>query len=448
MRSTNNWNGRSSIRRILQMPDVSMRLPGPAGILAGRMPVPPSKSLTNRALIAAAAAGGGHIVDPLDCEDTRLLVGALEAAGWTVRWETGAVTVEGRTAGESLVSVHLGNSGTGARLMLALLATVPGHFIVDGSRRLRDRPMEPLLQALRGLGARMESSAGWRLPVSVEGLVLRGGQVEIEPKVSSQFVSALLLAAPLFQEGLDVRVRGAMPSAPYLDLTERVLRDFGATVRRSPDRREWTVAPGGYRPIRWPVEGDWSAAAFPIAAAATAGGWVEIPGLHRESAQGDRVICEILERAGMVFEWFGDRLVAKGPVTGPVIADLEATPDAFPALAAVAACRGPGSRLTGLANLLHKESSRLAVMTSNLRGLGAEIRVDHATFAVDRVVDRQEEPARDVQAAEDHRIAMAMAVTALAAGPLRLDDRTVVAKSFPRFWDRWDDVVGGPGAVG
>ncbi|MEN8163641.1 MAG: 3-phosphoshikimate 1-carboxyvinyltransferase [Acidobacteriota bacterium] len=423
------------------MAEAPARLPGPSGVLAGRLPVPPSKSLTNRALIAAAVAGGGVIVDPLDCEDTRLLATALETAGWAVEWRGPVITVGSMTPGESLVRVDLGNSGTGARLLLALLASVPGHFIVDGSSRLRERPMEPLIKALRALGSRVEASGNWRLPVSVEGRVLPGGQVDIRPGVSSQFVTALLLAAPLFQEGLALRVVGPLPSEPYLDLTFRVLGEFGGQVERSSDNREWRVAGGGLKRIRWNVEGDWSAAAFPVAAAAVAGGWVAVPGLDRDSAQGDRIICDILADAGMTFEWFGDRLVAKGPVTKPIFADLGARPDAFPALAAVAACRVPGSRLSGLGNLLHKESSRLEVMASNLRSLGARVVVGDETFEVEKTIDREENSLRFVRAADDHRVAMAMAVTALDAGPLELDAPSCVAKSFPEFWDRWSDLL-------
>jgi 3-phosphoshikimate 1-carboxyvinyltransferase len=407
------------------------------------MPVPPSKSLTNRALIAAAAAGGGLIIDPLDCEDTRLLAAALSTAGWTVQWRGPEIGIGPRSAVDSLVSIDLGNSGTGARLLVALLASIPGHFVVDGSERLRQRPMEPLIRALRTLGARIEASGNGKLPVSVEGRALRGGTVEISPGVSSQFVTALLMAAPLFVEGLNLKVKGSLPSEPYLDLTYRVLGDFGADVKRSDDNREWWIAGGGLQRTRWSVEGDWSAAAFPIAAAAVAGGWVGVPGLDPKSAQGDRVICDILADAGMAFEWFGDRLMVQGPVTKPICADLGDRPDAFPALAAVAACRAPGSRLEGLGNLLHKESSRLEVMASNLRSLGAELSISDETFEVERTVDRRIDLVRSVRAADDHRVAMAMAVTALEAGPLELDTPSSVAKSFPEFWTRWGVLVGG-----
>ena len=308
--------------------------------------------------------------------------------------------------------------------------------------------MEPLIKALSSLGARLEASGNRMLPVSVEGRRIRGGSADLRPGVSSQFVTALLMAAPLFAEGLELRIMGPLPSEPYLDLTHRILGGFGAKVARSPDNRRWHVGGGGLKQVRWAVEGDWSAAAFPIAAAAVAGGWVGVPGLDPNSAQGDRIICDVLTEAGMVFEWFGDRLMAKGPITRPVFADLEGSPDTFPALAAVAACRMPGSRFVGLGNLLHKESSRLQVMASNLQSLGARIAVGDETFEVEDTVDQRADICRMVRSADDHRIAMAMAVTALEAGPLELDAPSSVAKSFPDFWTRWDVLLGGEGSPG
>jgi len=168
-----------------------------------------------------------------------------------------------------------------------------------------------------------------------------------------------------------------------------------------------------------------------------------VPGLDPESGQGDRVICDILSEAGMNFEWFGDRLMAQGPVTQPVFVDLGDHPDSFPALAAVAGCRMPGSRLVGLGNLLHKESSRLEVMASNLRTLGAKLSISDETFEVEKTIDKRPDLVRSVRAADDHRVAMAMAVTALEAGPLELDGSASVAKSFPEFWNRWSTLLRG-----
>ena len=277
--------------------------------LDGVFRVPPSKSLTNRALVAAAVAGGGEVLDPLDCEDTRLLARALEAAGWGVHWaDPRRASVTARRDRQGSVTVDLGNSGTGARLMLALLAATDGRFVVDGSPRLRERPMGPLLQALEQLGARLEAAPGGRLPVRIEGRHLSGGSVHITPAVSSQFVSALLLAAPAMASDLRLVVLGELPSAPYIGLTQAVLSAFGGRVEGSGDGHRWRVAAAGLRPSSYRVEGDWSAAAFGVAAAAVVGGSVEVTPLAPDSRQGDRAVCDLLAAAGVGFAQQGDSI--------------------------------------------------------------------------------------------------------------------------------------------
>ena len=418
------------------------RLPGPRTGLRASVAVPTSKSLTNRALVAAAAADGGRVERPLDCEDTRLLAEALAAAGWPISWR-GEIEVGARRP-LARAAVDLGNSGTGSRLLLGLFACVPGSFRVDGSPRLRERPMAPLLEALGDLGATLDSDRG-RLPVTVEGRRLPGGAVRIRPGASSQFVSSLLMAAPLMERGLELEVVGPVPSRPYLDLTTEVLEAFGARVSNE-DGQRWRVAPGGLGPTSYRVEGDWSAAAFAAAAAAVAGGMVTVSPLSAASRQGDRAICRFLERAGVATTPSGDGLRVSGRIDRPFEADLTDTPDLFPALAVVAAAGPEGSVLRGLDHLRHKESDRLAVMVDNLRRLGAELELGPGGLRTVRPLARRSGPAPAVTAAADHRIAMAMAVAALVAGPLELDDDACVAKSFPRFWEMWDTLLEGASA--
>lgn len=418
------------------------RLPGPRADLRSAVAVPTSKSLTNRAIVAAAAAGGGRVERPLDCEDTRLLAEALAAAGWWVEW-SGAIEVGARRP-LARAAVDLGNSGTGSRLLLGLFACVPGSFRVDGSPRLRERPMSPLLGALGDLGAKLDSDHG-RLPVTVEGRRLAGGAVRIRPGASSQFVSSLLMAAPLMERGLELEVVGPVPSRPYLDLTAEVLQAFGARVGNEGGRR-WLVAPGGLGPTSYRVEGDWSAAAFAAAAAAVAGGTVTVSPLSPASRQGDRAICRFLERAGVATAPSGDGLRVSGRIARPFEADLVDTPDLFPALAVVAAAGPEGSVLRGLDHLGHKESDRLAVMVANLRRLGAELEVGPSSLRTLRRLRPLAGGGTEVTAASDHRIAMAMAVAALVVGPLELDDDACVAKSFPRFWEMWDTLLDGASA--
>ena len=414
-------------------------LPGPVSGIRAAVRVPTSKSLTNRALITAAAANGGRILRPLDCEDTRLLAGALGQAGWRVEWSDD-LYIGARGMVES-ARIDLGNSGTGSRLILGLLACVPGRFRVDGTPRLRERPMAPLVDALRDLGAPIDSRGGY-LPVEIQGGCLAGGTLRIRPEVSSQFVSSLLLAAPLMVGGLDLEVIGPLPSRPYLDLTREVLEHYGATVDTESNSR-WRVNPGGLEPVDYTVEGDWSAVAFAAAAVAVVGGEVHIGPLSAQSAQGDRVVCDILSAAGLAVEFRGEELVVRGPASRPFTADLSNAPDLFPALSVVAVAGPAGSVLNGLDHLRHKESDRLAVMIENLRRLGAKIEASTSSFRVVKGLSQTGIGKTAVTAAGDHRIAMAMAVAGLATGGLELDDDECVGKSFPGFWSMWDQLLEG-----
>ena len=421
---------------------MSRRLPGPVSELRGSVEVPTSKSLTNRALIAAAAADGGTILRPLDCEDTRLLAGALAQAGWPVAWEH-EITI-GRRRPVDHALVDLGNSGTGARLVLGLLACVPGRFRIDGSERLRERPMLPLIEALSDLGSEIRSRSGY-LPVDIIGGDVAGGSVRIRPEVSSQFVSSLLLAGPLMASGIDLHVVGPVPSRPYLDLTRDVMEAYGASIDVDSSGR-WRVEAGGFRKISYAVEGDWSAAAFAGAAVAVAGGSVDVSPLSAGSLQGDRALCEVLRNAGLEIGFVDEKLRISGRMTRSFEVDLTDTPDLFPALAVVAASGPVGSVLTGLDHLKHKESNRLSVMIDNLGRLGARFDGGSSSIRVLEGLRRREAGPIPVTAADDHRIAMAMAVAALLVGELDLDDDLCVAKSFPDFWRMWDGLVQGAGS--
>lgn len=412
-------------------------LAGPIDRIEGRVRVPTSKSLSNRALIAAAVAEGAEILDPLDCEDTRLLANALERSGWPLEWSSDRILVGNRKPSNEDVLCDLGNSGTGSRLVLSLLATTTGTFVVDGTPRLRERPMVPLIEALGKLGASIESDGGY-LPVRVEGKALNGGQVSLRPEVSSQFVTSLVMAAPLMKNGLDLRLEGEVPSRPYLDLTVDVLEHFGNRPEVSEGGARWRVAGSGLRPSTYRVEGDWSAAAFFLCAAGMRDSIIEIEGLSLGSNQGDRALCEILQDAGVEISDTDTGVRVVGPTRRGLDADLTDTPDLFPALAALAGSIDHRSMFRGLEHLKHKESDRLAVMIANLRELGATLEMEGESLLFHRAVRVELDEKRQVTAAEDHRIAMAMAVTALAAGPLNLDDGNCVQKSFPGFWQQWE----------
>jgi 3-phosphoshikimate 1-carboxyvinyltransferase len=413
----------------------------PLGI-AGRIAVPASKSLTQRALVAAARAGAGAVVEaPLDAEDPRLLHAGLKAVGFALHWVDDTIAAGGHEPVPGAM-LDLGNNGTGMRLLLAQLAGLPGRYVLDGSPRLRERPVAPLVGALRHLGASIRPrtpGSGDHLPLVVEGRALAGGAVALDATASSQFVSALLMLAPLLPAGLEVRLPAAPPSRPYIDLTLEVLRTFGVGAEAEGTGLAWFVAPGRYRSIHYTVEGDWSAAAFPLVAVALAGGEVEVLGVAPASRQGDARVLDILVAAGCRATATAGGVRLEGPATRPLEADLRDAPDLFPALA-VALAR-LGGRLVGLSGLVHKETDRLREMVRLLGELGASLHRDGDELRARRGA-RLVAPSHDLNPAGDHRVAMALAVAGLVAPGLRLGEPQCVGKSWPRFWEAWEGLVG------
>lgn len=412
-----------------------MRLP--RGRLAGTLRIPGSKSVTNRALVAAAlATGPSQIVGPLDADDTRVLSGLLVRLGAKIvagrdSWEVvGPLSGSGRDE----VAFDVGPAGTPARFLLALLPALPGRFVLDGSPRMRDRPMGPLVEALRGRGARIEAlgTEGF-LPLRIEGETLTGGEVSIRADVSSQFVSALLLASPLVAGGLSVRTEGRAVSGSYVGLTRRVLEAF------APD--------GTYRPARFVVPGDDSAACFPIAGALVSGGFVRLEGLEPDSLQPDAIFRRWATEAGGDLRWEGTGdsavLVVEGRDTGAVEAvdaDVDSAPDAALPLAVLQAFSRGTSRLRGVSRLKAKESDRLRAALDLLERSGAAARTEGPEGDPALVVHGPAGSPRraDFAASDDHRVAMAAAVLALTLPEgCTLDAPEVVSKSYPRFWDDW-----------
>jgi 3-phosphoshikimate 1-carboxyvinyltransferase len=412
----------------------------PGGV-AGSIRVPASKSLTQRALVAAALAGRGSAVrHPLDAEDPRLVYDALRKAGFRLLWEADAITAQGRDPVEG-ATLFLGNNGTGVRFLLAQLAALPGRWVVDGSERLRQRPIAPLVGALRHLGARIQPVERFAvaLPLRVDGKPLPGGEVRLDASTSSQFVSALLLLGAALPEGLSVHLPAPPPSRPYLDLTAEVLAAFGAPPVRAEDDTAWSVRGGALAPAEFTVEGDWSAAAFPMAAAAVAGGEVEVVGVRRESRQGDGAMLGLLAGAGCRIRESSRGVVLGGPATARLDADLRDTPDLFPALAVLVAVFG--GKLTGLAGLAAKESDRVAVMTRHLAALGFAVEVGAGWFAGGGGTPRQRSVDHALDPAGDHRVAMALAVAGCAVPGVRILNPGCVAKSWPEFWAEWRGIV-------
>ena len=333
-------------------------------------------------------------------------------------------------------TIECGLSGTMARFMTASLSALPGRWRLDGEARLLERPIGPLVDALRRLGAEIGYlDAEGCLPLSIHGRRLEGGAVRVEASESSQYVSALLMVGFKTRFGVLVGV-DSLTSAPYLDLTIDTLRRFGVEVevRSSGELGVHTAqAPGG----RFAIAGDYSAACYPAAAALLTGGSAVLVGLERDSPQGDRRFFELLRQLGASVTWSGEELVVSGgePMVA-VEADLSEMPDQVPTLAALAPFAAGTTRIRNVAHVRLKESDRLSAMSQELGRLGIEVGEEPGGLDIPGSWAESPPPSAPVvvSAHADHRIAMALALVGLRRPGVSIDGAPVVAKSYPDFW--------------
>jgi 3-phosphoshikimate 1-carboxyvinyltransferase len=407
------------------------------GPLCGDFRAVPSKSVTHRALVAAAVADGrSQLYGPLDADDTQRTLSGLRALGVRIDARVGSWSVEG-TGGviPGGGTVDAGSSGTTARFLTALAAVGAEPTLLDGSPRLRERPMGELVEALAALGGSIQAAPGGVLPVRAGGTKIAGGAVAVAGTRSSQFASALLLAAPAFERGLVLTIPAPRVSFPYVLLTLEVLEAFGATIAR-PDDETIVVSPQRLRGRSFEIEGDHSSASYLFAATAILGGRVSIRGLRIDSAQADARFLRDLASLGCEVTDQGPGGVAVS-ASGRVPAfswNLADAPDLAPTAAALALFAEGPCELTGLDHLRLKESDRLAIIAENLARLGARASVDGGSLSITPPRRGEARGAR-IEVAHDHRIAMAFAVAGLAIPGVELQDRDAVGKSYPRFWD-------------
>jgi 3-phosphoshikimate 1-carboxyvinyltransferase len=446
--------------------DNAPRAVRPVTHLDAVLTAPPSKSATQRALIAASLARGvSRLVRPLLADDGACLVTALRSVGLGVTLSgSGPSTVVEVDATREVAPpgspLQVGNAGTAMRFLTARLAGERAEYVVDGDARMRQRPIEPLVAALRALGAAAASIEGNGCPpVRVGGRGLPGGQARLPGDVSSQFLSALLLAGPMAEAGVDIEVDGPMVSRPYVDLTIDMMGRFGVTVGasappgvgespgagESPGTGEFAaavarfrVAAGqAYRAGEVVIEGDWSSASYLFAAAALVPGRVEVWGLENASLQGDARFLDCLGEMGCRVKSRSDAIVVEGPerLRG-IDADLRGMPDVAPTLAAVALFASGETRILGVPHLRFKESDRIAALCASIARLGGE-----AEPAPDGLLVRPR-PLRGVAIDPhgDHRMAMAFAVVGLRLPGVVIMDPGCVSKSYPGFWDDLDQV--------
>ena len=387
--------------------------------------------MTHRALICSALAEGRSVIrEPLISEDTEATRRVLEQLGVGISHMDRAWKVAGGSLRKPESDLHCGESGTTLRLITALCSLVNGECKLIGGPSLSKRPVGPLVDGLRQLGAECESTGGLP-PVTVKGKGrLSGGEAVLPGDISSQFVSAILIAAPRGDKDTTLRLNTRLESRPYVELTMEVQRAFGVSVEASRDMMEYRIKRQSYLPADVTVERDWSSAAYLLGAGALAGR-VTVEELKTGSSQADTSILGILDEMGAtVVSKRGSITVEKAALSG-IELDLSDSPDLFPVVASLCAVASGRSVLRGLRRLRLKESDRVASMTGGLLGMGVRCELVGDILTIEGgslkgcVIDPW----------GDHRIAMAFSILGLAAeGETTILDADCVSKSYPGFW--------------
>lgn len=400
--------------------------------------LPGSKSYSNRALlIAALARGRSEITQALFSDDTRYMHGALVRLGARVQADEAARTfvvdgVDGRFPATE-ATLEVGNAGTAARFLTAAVALQRGTFVIDGSAAMRKRPIQPLLDGLRELGVDADSREGTGCPpVVVRANGIAGGRARMRGDISSQYFSALLMAAPYARRDVEIEVDGDLVSAPYVTMTLATMADFGVRAERDGDR--WFRVPAGqrYQGRAYAVEPDASAASYFFAAAAVTGGRVVVPRLGLRSAQGDLGLLDVLARMGCHVIIETDAVTVQGPARlRGVEADFTRMGDVATTLMAIAPFADGPVTARGIAQTHFEECDRPVAAAAELTRMGLRVESSWDALTVHPGVPQP----CDVQTYGDHRLAMSFAVTGLRAPGIRIVDPTCVSKTFPEFFD-------------
>ncbi|MDR0873823.1 MAG: 3-phosphoshikimate 1-carboxyvinyltransferase [Prevotellaceae bacterium] len=385
--------------------------------ISGRIILPSSKSICNRALIINALSNSPYPIENLsDCDDTRAVVGVLNSDG---------------------KHFDVGAAGTAMRFLTAFLSKIVGEWTITGSERMKNRPIRILVDALNQLGAKIEYTEKEGFPpLRIFGSALQGGEIELDGSVSSQYLSALLMVAPTMQHGLTIHLKDKVASKPYIFMTLKLMEDFG--VKSTWRGGEISVPAQEYKQIPFCVESDWSAAAYWYEILALCGeGEIFLEGLHKKSYQGDAAVADLFADLGVntAFEKDGVRLTPAGKIVSPMIYNFAEQPDLAQTFAVTCCLLNVPFSFSGLETLKIKETDRVAALIAELRKLGFLLH-ERADGALEWQGDKtapEEMPV--IRTYEDHRMAMSFAPAALKINNLHIAEPQVVTKSYPCFWE-------------
>ena len=419
-----------------------------AGLVNGEVTIPGSKSISNRILLLATLAKGTtRIKNLLESDDIRHMLNALKAFGISVEKEEGDVIVTGNSGAietDQPLELFLGNAGTAMRPLCAALCYGKGEYVLDGEPRMRERPIGDLVDSLKLLGADIEYLHNPGYPgLKIKSKPLAGGTTKVKGNISSQFLTALLMAAPLGTELTTIEVDGELVSKPYIDITLNVMKKFGVDVQNDNYQKFIVPSQQYVSPGEAFVEGDASSASYFLSAGAIAGGKVKVNGVGTESIQGDAQYAHMLEKMGAKITWGPTWIEAeKGELVG-IDEDMNHIPDAAMTIATTALFAKGKTKIRNIYNWRVKETDRLAAMATELRKLGAI--VDEGEDYIE-VEPPTKLTSTDIDTYDDHRMAMCFSLASLNKVrkeniEVTINDPKCTSKTFPTYFDLFKSII-------
>lgn len=421
----------------------------PIAKVDGEINLPGSKSLSNRALLLAALAQGTTtLTNLLDSDDIRHMLNALTKLGvnYQLSDDKTKCVVEGlggafNTQDQGNIELFLGNAGTAMRPLCAALCLGEGEYTLTGEPRMFERPIGSLVDSLHQAGADITYLKDENYPpLNIKGTGLKGGNISIDGSVSSQFLTAFLMAAPLAEQDTRIEIVGELVSKPYIKITLQIMKDFGVDVENINDEYQAFVIKGGqtYQAAgNYLVEGDASSASYFLAAAAIKGGSIKVTGIGKKSVQGDIQFADALEAMGAKIEWGDDYIQSSKGTLKAIDMDMNHIPDAAMTIAVAALFAEGTTKITNVYNWRVKETDRLYAMATELRKVGAEVVEGHDFIEVTPPAQLKH---AEIDTYDDHRMAMCFSLVALSDTAVTINDPKCTSKTFPDYFDKLADV--------
>ncbi|MEI7367982.1 3-phosphoshikimate 1-carboxyvinyltransferase [Pectobacterium colocasium] len=413
----------------------------PIKLINGTLNLPGSKSVSNRALLLAALSEGKtRLTNLLDSDDVRHMLTALTALGVEYHLSSDRTVCEitglgGAFTASQPLELFLGNAGTAMRPLAAALCLTDGDIVLTGEPRMKERPIGHLVDALRQGGAKIDYLEQENYPPLRLHGGFQGGEISVDGSVSSQFLTALLMTAPLAAQDTQISIQGDLVSKPYIDITLHMMKAFGIEVRNENYQRFFVAGRQQYRsPGDYLVEGDASSASYFLAAAAIKGGVVRVTGVGRNSVQGDIRFADVLESMGAIVRWGEDYIECERGELHAIDMDMNHIPDAAMTIATAALfAQGGTTTLRNIYNWRVKETDRLAAMAIELRKVGAEVEEGNDYI---RITPPAKLKAAEIGTYNDHRMAMCFSLVALSDTPVTILDPKCTAKTFPDYFEQ------------